>query len=590
MADAGFDGKSKPWLRDKPFHRIGSAPGTTPPAFDPAAERVDGFGYGRGCWSRGADGPDDSVFSLLVRRLIRAVPGWVTVHPAEEIKEMEGELAHSFQTWTDVPTYQWHRWYDWNFHVKPIDGYKYLRGKGNYVGQLGSGETFIVEGETMECEWDTGSISRLVDTLDPNDPRPMNLRGPMFEADWAWPQKGQYFWSTGRWIYDCGHPVPDQTRQADKDAEDDKQPPKPGLHATELHPCRAIATVRFEAFKFKENTLLVPAVQFMFFASRLGGYHTYNELASDDYTFIVDLPKLDAVRPVWTIGHTTDFPLNTAVLRTRKFLTHSNFAPFTAVLGSFPQIEPIVEPIVPEGGDPLAQPEQVKVTLPLKGKQLTSYGVILSLGWEDPDQSLARKVKRVTVSVKNIRVGDDNHENFLTDIGGGRWVIKYAVNGRWKMVIFPSVDEEQILPVNIRHRFHLSDDDPIRVSIHGFEQDGVGNFLERNSEPDRVLFFEGKRVSYQRDVLTADRSTAQRLTVALAEATAGSLGNENDPLGLADAVEIVRTLPPGQTLERRLTAFHTDEQGGTAILFRTRTVDYTLNYSLLVEPQEGLPT
>jgi hypothetical protein len=232
----------------------------------------------------------------------------------------------------------------------------------------------------------------------------------------------------------------------------------------------------------------------------------------------------------------------------------------------------------------------VKVTIPLKGKQLTSYGVILSLGWEDPDLSLARKVKRVTVTMNNIRVGDDNHESFLNDFGGGRWVIKYCVNGRWKMIIYPSVDEEQVLPLNTAFRFHLSEEDPIRISIHGFEQDGVGNYMERNSERGRIFSFRGRQVSYDGDVLTADRGTAQRMTVALAEATASSLGNENDPLGLADSIEIAGKIPDGNPVARTLTAFQTDEVAGTAVLFRTQQVDYTLNYTVLVEPQAGLPT
>jgi hypothetical protein len=331
----------------------------------------------------------------------------------------------------------------------------------------------------------------------------------------------------------------------------------------------------------------------MFFASRLGGYHTYNELASDDYTFIVDLPKLDAAQAVWTIGHTTDFPLNTAVLRTRRLLAEFDYSPFEAVLGSFPHVDPIVEPVPRPDAGPLAPPEQVKVTIPLKSgvsSGLSSFGVIVSLGWEDPDLSLARKVKRVTVTMKNIKVGDDSHDSFLNAIGGGRWVVKYCVNGRWRMIIFPSVDEEQILPMNIPIACHVSEEDPIRISIHGMEQDGVGNYLERNSEAERTLFFNDRLVNYERDVITAPRGTAQQMTLRLAEVTASSLGNENDPLGMVDFTEIAGKIPEGQPQERSLIAHQTDEAGGTAVLFETSEVDYTLNYTVLVEPQEGLPT
>src|SRR5436853_4977587 len=149
----------------------------------------------------------------------------------------------------------------------------------------------------MECERDIGRFAggRSVVT----NGNLFRRAGSMFETDWAWPMTGQYIWLAGRWIYDCGHPQPVEK-----------------MH-TELHPCKAVATARWEAVQFPENgELFVPAIQFMFFASRWGGYHDFPTIHDQDYEFIVDLPIPAVPAPVeYTIGHTPDFPLNTGVLR-----------------------------------------------------------------------------------------------------------------------------------------------------------------------------------------------------------------------------------------------------------------------------------
>src|SRR5262249_54009881 len=144
------------------------------------------------------------------------------IEPRNE-KELYGELDRSFETWTDFPIWQYHHWYDWNFHIKlPPNqgGYWYLRGEGDF-------------GPEIECEWDTGAFGR----------RPRSSL--MFRADWGWPMTGDWVWLIGRWIYDGGHE-------------------ERGLTRSELHPCKAIATARWEGFKFPENEKAVPAIQFMF--------------------------------------------------------------------------------------------------------------------------------------------------------------------------------------------------------------------------------------------------------------------------------------------------------------------------------------
>ena len=70
-----------PWGYWRPFHRINS------PSYDEGRARVSGLGYRCGCRSP-RDGPSDSLFGLLIRELMRTVPGWVPIEGEAE-KEVE---------------------------------------------------------------------------------------------------------------------------------------------------------------------------------------------------------------------------------------------------------------------------------------------------------------------------------------------------------------------------------------------------------------------------------------------------------------------------------------------------------------------
>ncbi|MEJ7714126.1 MAG: hypothetical protein WKF84_30855 [Pyrinomonadaceae bacterium] len=53
----------------------------------------------------------------------------------------------------------------------------------------------------------------------------------------------------------------------------------------------------------------VPGIQFMFFATKEGGYFKDLKLTDQNYEFIVDLPKISGPADLtWAIGHTSDFP------------------------------------------------------------------------------------------------------------------------------------------------------------------------------------------------------------------------------------------------------------------------------------------
>ena len=147
----------------------------------------------------------------------------------------------------------------------------------------------------MECEWDCGAFGDYDYSSAHGKQASPGQPGPMFEKDWAWPMAGQNVWIAGRWIYDCGHA-----------SSDEKTGSNPGLMRSELHPCKAVATARWEAVKFDQNDYHAPAIQFMFFACTQGGYKDFPTIADHDYEFIVDLPEAPHEAPQHPVGHTPD--------------------------------------------------------------------------------------------------------------------------------------------------------------------------------------------------------------------------------------------------------------------------------------------
>lgn len=507
---------SKDWAKDRPFQRINS------PSFDggdpPTSRktRPDGDGHRRGC-RRPEDFLNRSVLDALVRnKLLRMVPSWVTVEgniegnaEAENEKEVYGKLGRCFQTWTDAPPIPWHLWYDWNFYIEPEEPFKHLCGLGNheaeegelapielsfwerhFTSKIGGRNQNVSPGLNIECEWDTGAFGR--------EQRP----GPMFQPrtdaqhDWAWPMTGDYVWIRGRWIYDGGHEAKESSGRLTCRAE--------------LHPCKAIASARWEAFKFKENDKFVPAIQFMFFTSRFGGYHDFasiNPATGGDYEFIVDLPEVPIDGPPSVaIGHSPGFPSNTIVFRKPELLVDFNFKPFlNTCKGNQPfsspdsppeAFKPKVELLEPSGPNP--RQRQVKVTIPIgdiANQNADFYGVIVSLGWSDNGEQ-AQKVKKCTFRFENLFKGAQDHDTFQEE-----WRFKAGVNGRWRQWEFEDVSNNTDLDLQQQHPgyivFYLHEDDAIRISSHGAELDLVDNVYTENSDDARTIKIHPAEVEWE---------------------------------------------------------------------------------------------
>jgi hypothetical protein len=500
-----MDKASKPWDKKRPFQRINS------PSFG-GGPKADGDGHTRGC-RRSSDFLPRSLLDEIRKRLMVLAPSWVRVRGATEAdseQELYGQLLRSFQTWTDAPPFQWHRWYDWNFHVLPEEPFAFLSGEGNHpVGRErkkseGGREVpvrdewnvvrpFTGEGSPMECEWDTGSFSR------PQRPGGMFQPSSDPDHDWAWPMTGDYVWVRGRWIYDGGHEFLESGGKR--------------TCRSELHPCKAVAGARWEAFKFREQDHYVPAIQFMFFTSRFGGYHDFaslKPLTGGDYEFIVDLPDAPsmAAPPAVAIGHTSDFPFNTIALRPPELLIDFNFKPFFKTARGAPpfaspdappeDLKPRVELLPASGSDPRLQ-RQVKITIPIEKIAATGagfYGVIVSLGWRDDKKEQARQVKKCTFRFENLHKGKIDRDTFAEE-----WRLKACVNGRWRQWDLESVRNNKDFDLTKQHPghivFYLHEDDVIRISSHGAELDLVDDVYIDNSNEDRTIVINESEVVWE---------------------------------------------------------------------------------------------
>ena len=516
------------------------------------------------------------IEGAMFDRFMRASPAWVPVGrekygpkfvydddstprttQKEEEREVEGTLVASFQLANDIPQTQWTRYDRWSFHLIPMRGYAHLLGEGNIedpdeqkqiadedlnpvlhiYNQRDSGDH---KRGAIECLWDSGAFSHPL--------RDGGSHGVMFHPTWPqWPMTGDHFWAAGRWVYDCMRPVGKGDRN--------------DLYPTQIHPCKAIATGRFEGHKFPENAGSVPTVRFFFFASSEGGYVNFRtttvrvddpndknkstrevrdapiNLRDRDYVFIVDLPPLDEGKSPYPIGHTLDFMRNTLVLRPR-LLTEVRFAPF-ATLGQaaaftrgpegdpragpiFHEVIPLVEILRPE--DPTQRPSQARVTVPLtklpprkandpEGPEV--YGFELALGWHDPDGSRAAEIIQVRARLTGIR--------FHSSSGPVR--IKTCINGRWHVEELKATEvqfqrsPQPLTPVFQTVDLFLPKTARIQVTTHGVWRHGFGEFVEGETLVSRQLNFGGlielhpdmqKRLDQLRQLLKEGKKLTQQ--------------------------------------------------------------------------------
>jgi hypothetical protein len=522
----------------------------------------------------------DSFLKTLGRPVLlranRVLPQWMPVTAGQsnavvdrpQVIEVEGICTRSFGNPVDMPFTNWRTWFGWNVQLALEPEYaRALSPAGdppNTSGMAGS-ERSIIQPGTFEVQWDAGALfgagersafDRNVADLDtPKVDGPMTIaaaRGSAIEnggtdldTAFVWPMAGLFVWAAGRHVYDCSRVTHKANSDPDK-ADVEATPPR---MAAMMHPARALATARFQAFQFPDNgTFFVPAVEFMFIACKRGGYIDHAQLADEDYTFVIDLPPGPPAPSPFPIANTDKVPHNTIVLRPRllknlRFLQRIDSAGFDPILELLPP---------PAAGQ---APRQVKLTVPagaLNGT--TAYGFRLALGWHDPARELARQVLLCELDLKSLRMRltqrDDpgqklrdkfkKEEGDLTDRinkelekvkinvpiigdvhpmqipgigalmrqavaaalnavigalvklipgeGEEEWLFRVGVNGLWVSFFFhPSKGETKTFNANeLVFRFALAKGDELLFAAHGTEFDPVGDIMHAAREK-RVL-------------------------------------------------------------------------------------------------------
>lgn len=340
----------------------------------------------------------------IFNRAVRVLPHWVPVDTAtpkariskDQVIEVEGRVTRSFGNPIDVPFAQWHRWFSWNVQVQPEPRYATVRAPvedpPNTDG-FRAGERPLSKPGSFEIQWDTGALWN-----------PGSAQAAAFAAgfadsgiednDWptvdlCWPTTDMWVWAAGRHVYDCSRCSTVAKPQPGQPAA------RPKMVAM-INPCKAMATARWKAVKFLDNELSVPAIQFMFFTTRRGGYVDYDTISDQDYEFILDLPVIDKGEQRFAIAQEKDAVHNTIVLRPRLLhrVDKGLFEQFAGAKGPDPEIS-VIRPDKP--GEP---PRQVRIKVPCTQLgDAEAYGFVLSLGWHDPVLEQARKVRECTLKV-----------------------------------------------------------------------------------------------------------------------------------------------------------------------------------------------
>ncbi len=495
--------------------------------FDPIAELFKAIGR--------------NVDAAMVEGFQRSIPAWVPTFderfaPNNQFLELDGVLVLSHQRSDSVPFWQWHRWYDWHFAVAPSGVFTEMVGFGNThrdddneVGNAGSkflpyhreglpASGGLSAGSIADCEWDIGALGTRTGPVrahagnEDRFPVFFDQLQPRVKHNWLWPMAGMMFWAIGRSVYDCAHSSKDNANRTRNDkrvqgtrrSEDERV--ARGVHLNQLHPLKALATARWEAFQFKENPKPVPAIQFMFYAnthlSSAGFFDKDNPsrprftpIGDQDYEFIVDLPDpVVTSKSEYPVGHTPEFALNTLVLQPRLVID-ADFKPFqrSAADGVFEDQNdrekneltvaqgpaPIVTIFNQKPGVP---PQQALVRIPLKGNvsdSINAYGVLLSIGWQDPDSVHASQVKKVTVHLKSILPAKSSSD--------GEWCLNIGVNGRWCQYRFKAettdlIDIASISDGPVKIEMLLAEEDFVMVAVHGFEEDPFDDVIRQKPE------------------------------------------------------------------------------------------------------------
>lgn len=305
---------------------------------------------------------------------------------------------------------------------------------------------------------------------------------------WAWPSDGDRVWVDGNWIFDCGHP--------DEDT---------GLYKTEIHPPRAMASMREQAGPLPGTGLTaVPITMTDLYISGRGGF-TPNQLNCGPHITLGDHgstcgqdppPANDAYKT--TPINDTDFTFNVCLPPRPAGAAFSNrveIGPRNTVL-----IEPLTREVAATGACKTA-PEfdhvsMMEVTVKLRNTATppeSVYARHIAAGWVMPP-ALPLPQRRLTVLSTNL------FEDHDLDPGDGElsfwWVNVNRAASPWLRLSdhangdMNDYDDEtafgdgEMSYTNASFDFYLRENQGFALRSRGYEQDcydtigafGIHNF------------------------------------------------------------------------------------------------------------------
>jgi Dockerin type I domain len=358
-------------------------------------------------------------------------PGWVLVQRSDpstllgrpaslpKFRSATGVVLTSGVNFTDYPDV--HDSHDFTFDLR-LDPLLPDFGDIPILSDVGKDSDGDGSPDTLHLEWETGILTN-------------EFRGDgsaRFFPKWAWPIEGDRVWANGYWIFDCGHPDP-----------------RTGGLDTEIHPIRAIASMRQQVATPPDSTVPIPVTATdLYIHGRAGVVTDILECGQgvilDDRTCPT---RLDQLRKGWTQSAETprgcdtdssNYPCHDPVRDHMGIPIDENFefdictppqsGSGRTVLKSWVNLgpgntvtDPALSPIlttVPVGvlsQDPCAEfaPVKVHVKIPLAGSDVTPddvYAYTIYIGWFE-----SVRLRHFRVRLESMLLIRDNESDFIFD-------------------------------------------------------------------------------------------------------------------------------------------------------------------------------
>jgi uncharacterized repeat protein (TIGR01451 family) len=397
----------------------------------------------------------DFILSIVGIDIDIPDPGWVWVNPAQKFRDVTGLVENSKVSHTDFPAV--HDSHDQNTDILVDPGQDDILSDVNRPNNEDpvADPSELLTPTSLELEWEIGTF-----------PSETGANAPeRFFPKWAWPNTGDRVWANGHWIFDCGH---------------GKEVAGVVHHRTEIHPARAIASMRDQVRVLPgTGTTPVPVTATDLYIHGRAG-------------FVVDI--LNCGMDIIADADPDTCPTKTTPIDDNfEFDIHLPPKPApTAVLATFVEtgpgntinIAPALEPT------PASDPTSLHVTIPLDGSGVSPndvYARHIYAGWVFPPDPPLRHLKLTLNQM-------DLHEDHETDPGDCEctffWMnVDRSLTNEWiRLVDFATGDmndydddggfgDGEMDFAGATFDFYVRDGQNFSVRANGYDQDCLDDYF-----------------------------------------------------------------------------------------------------------------